>query len=61
MSVWNAASGEGEISTKWLTGKRVVVAPENKDEAIAQIEAQDEEKWVSYGPFAPRRPERQVR
>ncbi len=41
VSVWNAAPGGCEISTKWITGKRVVVNPENEGEVIEQIEAQD--------------------
>lgn len=41
VSVWNAAPGGDEISTKWITGKRVVVTAENEDEVISQIEGQD--------------------
>jgi hypothetical protein len=44
VSVWNAAPGGDEISTKWITGKRVVVTAENEDEVIAQIEGQDSKR-----------------
>jgi hypothetical protein len=41
VSVWNAAPGGDEISTKWVTGKRVVVTDENVAEVVAQIQALD--------------------
>ena len=44
VSVWNAAPGGDEISTKWITGKRVIVNAENKDEVISRIERQDSEQ-----------------
>jgi len=44
VSIWNAAPGGCEISTKWLTGKRVVLSPEIERDVIAQIEAQDAAK-----------------
>ncbi|MHB1252207.1 MAG: putative phosphothreonine lyase domain-containing protein [Acidimicrobiales bacterium] len=40
VSVWNAAPGSDEISTKWVTGKRLVVTAENECEVISQIERQ---------------------
>ena len=44
VSVWNAAPGGDEISTKWTTGKRVVVTSDNVDEVVRQIEGQDAKK-----------------
>ena len=44
VSVWNAAPGGDEISTKWITGKRVIVNTENEDEVISRIEGQDSEQ-----------------
>lgn len=44
VSVWNAAPDGDEISTKWLTGKRVVVTAEDAAEVVALIEAQDAER-----------------
>ena len=41
MSVWNSPDGD-EITTRWLTGKRVVVRDENCVEVVAAIERQDD-------------------
>jgi Basophilic leukemia-expressed protein Bles03 len=44
VSVWNAAPGEEDISTKWVSGKRLVVTDENAAGVIATIEAQDADR-----------------
>lgn len=41
VSVWNAAPEGEEIFTKWLTGSRLLVTPENEGDIVARIEAQD--------------------
>jgi hypothetical protein len=46
VSVWSARPDSDEISTKWLTGKRLAVTDENASEVVAAIERQDAEEPV---------------
>lgn len=41
VSVWSAPPGVEEISTTWITGKRLVVTDENRAEVIEAIANQD--------------------
>jgi hypothetical protein len=49
VSVWNARPGSDEISTKWLTGKRVIVTDENVAEVVAGIERLEAEQPCGCG------------
>jgi len=41
VSVWNAPPGVDEITTKWVTGKRLTVTDENEAEVIEAITGKD--------------------
>ena len=43
VSVWNATPGGDVISTKWVTGERLIVTEENAVEVVATIAAGDAE------------------
>jgi len=42
VSVWNAPPGIDEITTKWVTGKRLTVTDENEAEVILAIASKDD-------------------
>jgi hypothetical protein len=41
VSVWNAPPGVDEITTKWVTGKRLTVTDENEAEVVDAIASKD--------------------
>jgi hypothetical protein len=41
VSVWNAPPGVDEITTKWVSGKRLTVTDENESEVVGAIASKD--------------------
>jgi hypothetical protein len=41
VSVWNAPPGVDEITTKWVSGKRLTVTDENESEVVGAIVSKD--------------------